>query len=205
MGIVVFYIAILPLLGVGGVQLFKAEVPGPVADKITPRVRETAKFLWIVYVGITAVEAIALMVAGMGVFDAICHSLTTMPTGGFSTKNANIGHYDSSLIHYIIIFFMFVAGVNFSLHFRAINGNVKSYVQDKEFLVYLGGMVIVTFLIFLAISLQGDSFSHLNFRESLFTTISILSTTGYGSADYELWPVFVQVVLLTLMLSLIHI
>ena len=135
----------------------------------------------------------------MGVFDAICHSLTTMPTGGFSTKNANIGHYDSSLIHYIIIFFMFVAGVNFSLHFRAINGNVKSYVQDKEFLVYLGGMVIVTFLIFLAISLQGDSFSHLNFRESLFTTISILSTTGYGSADYELWPVFVQVVLLTLM------
>ena len=199
MGIVVFYIAILPLLGVGGVQLFKAEVPGPVADKITPRVRETAKFLWIVYVGITAVEAIALMVAGMGVFDAICHSLTTMPTGGFSTKNANIGHYDSSLIHYIIIFFMFIAGVNFSLHFRAINGNVKSYVHDKEFLVYLGGMVLVTFLIFLAISLQGGSFSHLNFRESLFTTISILSTTGYGSADYELWPVFVQVVLLTLM------
>jgi len=111
MGIVVFYIAILPLLGVGGVQLFKAEVPGPVADKITPRVRETAKFLWIVYVGITTAEAIALMVAGMGVFDAICHSFTTMPTGGYSTKNASIGYYDSMAIQYIIIFFMFLAGI----------------------------------------------------------------------------------------------
>jgi trk system potassium uptake protein TrkH len=199
MGIVVFYIAILPLLGVGGVQLFKAEVPGPVADKITPRVRETAKFLWIVYVGITVLEAFALMVAGMDVFDSICHSLTTMPTGGFSTKNASIGYYDSSLIHYIIIFFMFLAGVNFSLHFRAISGDMKSYINDREFLVYLGGGIIVTFVIFLAVTLQNDQFSHLNFRESLFTTISILTTTGFNSADYELWPVVVQAILLTLM------
>ena len=173
MGIVVFYIAILPLLGVGGVQLFKAEVPGPVADKITPRVRETAKFLWIVYVGITVLEAFALMVAGMDVFDSICHSLTTMPTGGFSTKNASIGYYDSSLIHYIIIFFMFLAGINFSLHFRAISGDMKSYINDREFLVYLGGGIIVTFVIFLAVALQNDQFSHLNFRESLYTTLSI--------------------------------
>lgn len=199
MGIVVFYIAILPLLGVGGVQLFKAEVPGPVADKITPRVRETAKFLWIVYVGITAAEAIALMVAGMGVFDAICHSLTTMPTGGFSTKNASIGHYDNSIIHYIIIFFMFLAGVNFSLHFHAINGDVRSYIKDKEFLIYLGGTIVVTFLIFVAIAVQSNSASVLNFRESLFTTVSILTTTGFAVADYELWPAVVQVVLLSLM------
>jgi len=199
MGIVVFYIAILPLLGVGGVQLFKAEVPGPVADKITPRVRETAKFLWVVYVGITAAEAIALMVAGMSVFDSICHALTTMPTGGFSTKNASIGHYDNSVIHFIVIFFMFVAGVNFSLHFRAINGDVKSYVKDKEFLVYLCGTLLITFVIFITIALQSDSFSWLNFRDALFNTVSILTTTGYGTADYELWPAVVQVILLSLM------
>ena len=187
MGIVVFYIAILPLLGVGGVQLFKAEVPGPVADKIKPRV------------GITLAEIIALMGAGMEAFDSICHALTTMPTGGFSTKNASIGHYDSSVIHYIIIFFMFIAGVNFSLHFRAINGDIGSYKKDTEFIVYIVGILVVTLLIFLAISFQNYEFSLLKLRESLFVTVSIFTTTGFGSADYELWPVFVQVILLTLM------
>ena len=199
MGIVVFYIAILPLLGVGGVQLFKAEVPGPVADKIKPRVRETAKFLWIVYVGITLAEVLALMGAGMDAFDSICHALTTMPTGGFSTKNASIGHYDSSIIHYIIIFFMFIAGVNFSLHFRAINGDMGSYKKDTEFIVYIIGMVVVTLLIFFSVASQNNEFSQSKFRESLFVTVSIFTTTGFGSADYELWPVFVQAVLLTLM------
>ena len=199
MGIVVFYIAILPLLGVGGVQLFKAEVPGPVADKIKPRVRETAKFLWIVYVGITVAQIIALIIAGMGIFDSICHAFTTMPTGGFSTKNASIGHYESSIIHYIIIFFMFVAGVNFSLHFKAINGDVRSYLKDKEFLVYFFGTLIITILIFFIISINNNGFTHLNFRDSLFNTISILTTTGFGSFDYELWPVAVQAILLTLM------
>ena len=129
MGIVVFYIAILPLLGVGGVQLFKAEVPGPVADKITPRVRETAKLLWMVYFGFTAVQFICLYVSGMPLFDSICHSFTTMPTGGFSTKNASVGFYNSFSTQYIIIFFMFLAGINFSLHFHALRGNVKSYFQ----------------------------------------------------------------------------
>ena len=137
MGIIVFYIAILPLLGVGGVQLFKAEAPGPVSDKIKPRVRETAKVLWIVYIGITFVEIIALRIAGMETFDAICHAFTTMPTGGFSTKNASIAYYDSTVIHYIIIFFMFLGGINFSLHFRAINGDIKAYIKDVEFMVYV--------------------------------------------------------------------
>ena len=112
MGIIVFTIAILPLLGVGGVQLFKAEVPGPVADKIRPRVRETAKILWMVYVGFTFVQMLLLGLAGMPWFDSICHAFTTMPTGGFSTKNASIGYYDSAAIQYIIIFFMFLAGIN---------------------------------------------------------------------------------------------
>ena len=199
MGIVVFYIAILPLLGVGGVQLFKAEVPGPVADKIKPRVRETAKFLWIVYVGITIAEILALIVAGMSIFDSVCHAFTTMPTGGFSTKNFGIAYYESSAIHYIIIFFMFIAGVNFSLHFRGLNGDVKSYIKDKEFLVYSSVILLVTSLIFLIVSIDNQDFSHRGFRESLFSTLSILTTTGYVSADYELWPIAVQAILLTLM------
>ena len=200
MGVVVFYIAILPLLGVGGVQLFKAEVPGPVADKIKPRVRETAKFLWIVYVGITLAQIITLILVGMPTFDSICHSLTTMPTGGFSIKNQSIGYYQSSIIHYVIIFFMFIAGINFTLHFKAFNNDFKSYFRDKEFLVYSTITILVTLIIFFSISNYGKSLSHINFRNSFFNTISILTTTGFGTADYELWPVFIQAILLTLML-----
>ena len=199
MGIVVFYIAILPLLGVGGVQLFKAEVPGPVADKIKPRVRETAKFLWIVYVGITFLEIIALRIAGMETFDSICHAFTTMPTGGFSTKNASIAYYDSPSIHYIIIIFMFLAGINFSLHFRAINGDIKAYLKDTEFLVYLFVIIFVSLIILLSLSYQTNTFSDSVLRESLFGTISILTGTGYVLGNYELWPVFLQMILFTLM------
>jgi len=199
MGIIVFYIAILPLLGVGGVQLFKAEVPGPVADKIRPRVRETAKFLWMVYLGITATEILLLTISGMSWFDSICHSFTTMPTGGFSTKNASIAHYDNGAIQYIIIFFMFVAGVNFSLHFHALSGKAKSYLRDKEFLTYLGMTLIATILIFASISSGTNSWSEHHFRDSLFQTVSILTTTGFGSADYELWSYFAQFMLLVMM------
>ncbi len=199
MGIIVFYIAILPLLGVGGVQLFKAEAPGPVSDKIKPRVRETAKVLWIVYIGITFVEIIVLRIAGMETFDAVCHAFTTMPTGGFSTKNASIAHYDSAIIHYIIIFFMFIAGINFSLHFRAINGDIKSYIKDTEFVIYFLVIIIVASIFSLSISYQYNTFSSSVIRESLFGTIAILTGTGYVLGDYELWPVFIQMILLTLM------
>ena len=146
-----FSIAILPLLGVGGVQLFKAEAPGPVSDKIKPRVRETAKILWTIYVGITALQIICLKIAGMETFDSICHAFTTMPTGGFSTKNASIAYFDNPMIHYIIIFFMFVAGVNFSLHFRAINGGIKAYIKDVEFFVYLLITIVVSLIIFISL------------------------------------------------------
>ncbi len=199
MGIIVFYIAILPLLGVGGVQLFKAEVPGPVADKIRPRVQETAKILWLVYVGISMAEVIALLFAGMNLFDAVCHTFTTMPTGGFSTKNASIGHYESSAIHYIIIFFMLLAGINFSLHFRFISGNAKAYIRDKEFLHYFGLISIVTLLVFISVSGDSGSWNHTNFRDSLFQTVSIVTTTGYGTADYESWVYFAQLLLFLMM------
>ena len=199
MGIIVFYIAILPLLGVGGVQLFKAEVPGPVADKIKPRVRETAKLLWMIYVGMTLIEALALMIAGMSIFDSICHAFTTMPTGGFSTKNASIAYYDNSAIHFIIIFFMFIAGINFSLHFRMINGDFKTFIKNTEFLVYVMIIIIVTFIVFLTIITKGNTEYYKSFSESLFGVVAILTGTGYVLGDYELWPVFLQMILLTLM------
>lgn len=199
MGIIVFYIAILPLLGVGGVQLFKAEVPGPVADKIRPRVRETAKLLWMVYVGITLAEVIMLTLSGMNMFDSICHSFTTMPTGGFSTKNASIGFYQNSFTHYIIIFFMFAAGVNFSLHYKAMTGNVKSYIKDKEFLNYVVLVLIVTVIIFVAVAAGQGAWNHTSFRDALFQTVSIITTTGYATADYEIWAFLAQYLLLAMM------
>ena len=199
MGIIVFTIAILPLLGVGGVQLFKAEVPGPVADKIRPRVKETAKILWMVYVGLTAAEAILLSISGMSWFDAICHAFTTMPTGGFSTQNASIAAYGNPVIHYIIILFMFIAGVNFTLHFRSLTGNVKICLKDPEFLAYFGIAFGVTFFIFLNVASAQGEWTHDNFLASLFQSISILTTTGYGSANYEIWPYFSQYLILILM------
>jgi trk system potassium uptake protein TrkH len=199
MGIIVFTIAILPLLGVGGVQLFKAEVPGPVADKIRPRVKETAKILWMVYVGLTAVEAILLSISGMSGFDAICHAFTTMPTGGFSTQNANIAAYGNPAIQYIIILFMFIAGVNFTLHFRSLTGNLKFCLKDPEFLAYLGIIVMATLFIFLNVASAQGEWTHDNFLASLFNSVSILTTTGYGSADYEIWPYFSQYLILILM------
>ena len=199
MGIIVFTIAILPLLGVGGVQLFKAEVPGPVADKIRPRVKETAKILWMVYVGLTLIQTILLGMSGMPWFDAVCHSFTTMPTGGFSTQNASIAAYDNPVIHYIIIIFMFLAGVNFALHFKALTGNIRGYFKDTEFITYSCIVLFVTLFIFLNISSSSFNWTHANFLDSLFQSVSILTTTGFGSADYELWPFFSQYVILILM------
>jgi len=199
MGIIVFTIAILPLLGVGGVQLFKAEVPGPVADKIKPRVKETAKFLWMVYVGFTVLQMTLLRLAGMPIFDAICHAFTTMPTGGFSTQNASIAAYSSPLIQYIIIFFMFVAGINFTLHFKAITGNFNSLFKDYELKVYIAIIIIATSLIFLSLSASNSDWSHDSFMVSLFQSIAIMTGTGYTNADYEIWPYFCQLALFILM------
>ena len=199
MGIIVFTIAILPLLGVGGVQLFKAEVPGPVADKIRPRVKETAKILWMVYVGFTFLQFLLLGFAGMPWFDSICHAFTTMPTGGFSTQNASIAAYSNPLIHYIIIFFMFIAGVNFTLHFRAITGNFKSYFKDYEFKVYFSILFFTTTFIFFNISYSESDLSHNTFQISLFQSLALMTGTGYANANYELWPFFSQLLLFFMM------
>ncbi|MDP8287684.1 MAG: TrkH family potassium uptake protein, partial [Candidatus Electryonea clarkiae] len=198
MGIIVFSIAILPFLGVGGMQMFKAESPGPTADKLTPRIKSTAEILWGVYVLITILEIILLMLGGMDWFDSTCHAFGTLATGGFSTKNASIAHYSSPYIQYVITFFMVVAGVNFSLHYYALRGKFNRYWNSREFRFYiwliLGCIVIVTiFRLFDGIGLEQS------FREGAFQVAAIISTTGYATADFELWHPLAQVILVGLM------
>jgi trk system potassium uptake protein TrkH len=203
MGIVVIAVALMPLLGIGGMQLFKAEVPGPVKEKITPRVAKTAQQLWIIYIGFTVLQAGALMLAGMPGFDAICHSLTTLSTGGFSTRNASLGAYDSAAIEWIVIVFMILAGVNFVLHFRFLQGRYRAVFKDAELRYYLGLLAIATVVVVLGLVGTGWGAGqgvHATVRSAAFAVVSILTTTGYATADFETWPGIAQLVLLVLMI-----
>jgi len=199
MGIILLSLAILPLLGVGGMQLYRAEVPGPEHDKLSPRIKDTAKILWEVYILISVIEMVLLYIAGMDIFDAICHSFGTMATGGFSTKNASIGYYNSAFIDYIIIVFMIIAGINFSLHYKALRGRISSYRHDPEtkfFFLLLGGgtLIIVADLYF---SHNYSLFEGL--QKGLFQTVSIITTTGFGTDDYEKWSSSGQIILFLFM------
>ena len=199
MGIIVLSLAILPMLGVGGMQLFKAEVPGPTADRLKPRIQDTAKLLWGVYVLLTAAETVLLMFGGMSFYEALCHSFATLATGGFSTRNASVGAFNSPYIEWVIILFMLLAGVNFSLHYHALRGRVRGYFRNEEFRTYLAVTAGATILIVLLN--QGrvyDSFLD-NLRYSAFQASSILTTTGFGTADFEIWPVLAQYLLVLLM------
>lgn len=199
MGIIVLSLAVLPFLGVGGMQLFKAEVPGPVPDKLTPRVTQTAKILWSVYILISALETVLLMVGGMNLFEALSHTFGTMATGGFSIRNASIGHYQNPFIQYVIIFFMLVAGTNFSLHYRFLRRDFKSYFKNNEFLFFLGLIGIA--LLFIGYDTLTHHFPNPEeaFRKTLFQVVSILTTTGYGTADYEQWAFSSQFILFLFM------
>lgn len=188
MGIIVLSLAILPVFGIGGMQLFMAEVPGPTPDKISPRIRQTAKTLWVIYLGFTVTETILLWIGGMTLFDAVCHSFTTMATGGFSTKQASIAHWESPFIHYVITAFMFFAGTNFTLSYIAIKGKFKNAFSDEEFKYYslfIAGFTIVVFIGLLIATKIGIEPS---FRNALFQVVSIITTTGYITDDYLLWP-----------------
>ncbi len=187
MGIIVLSLAILPILGIGGMQLFSAEVPGPTPDKIHPRVTETAKRLWIIYVMLTAAETILLMFGGMTLYDAINHSFATLATGGFSTKQASIAHYTSPYIQYVIALFMYLAGVNFSLHYFALKQNYNRIWGNEEFRFYTGLILIVTLILTLGLIFNEGLNIEQSFRDSLFTTLAIVTTTGFVTADYELW------------------
>ena len=200
MGIVLLAVAILPLLGVGGMQLYRAEVPGPVAERLTPRIRETAKRLWAVYFLLTVLEIAALLIAGMGPFDSVCHSFATLATGGFSNHNASVGGYGSAAVEWIILVFMLLAGANFSLHYLALTGRWRVYPKDEEFRFYLSIILFCTLL--LAGVLAANHFYpswHDTVRHTLFQVISILTTTGFGTSDYLLWPPVAHALLLVLM------
>ena len=199
MGIIVLSIAILPFLGIGGMQLFKAEVPGPVADKLTPRITETAKILWGVYVLFSAVETGLLMLGGMNLFEALCHTFGTMATGGYSTKNASIGAYHSTYIDFVIIIFMIIAGTNFSIHYRFLKGDFKSYFKNQEFLVFIVIIGLATSLIGIDTFLNHYHSIGKTLQKTLFQVVSILTTTGYGTADYEQWASSSQIILFLMM------
>lgn len=199
MGIIVFSLAILPMLGAGGMQLFKAEVPEIGVEKLRPRIVDMAKSLWYIYAGLTAVLALLLSIAGMEYFDAVCHAFTTMATGGFSTKSASIAHFRSGLIDFIITVFMFLAGINFSLHFYALRGNLSRFAKSSEFKFYCS--VVFTSIIIITLSTMRSGQSSITdaLRYASFQVVSIMTTTGYATADYELWPVLSQMFLLCLM------
>jgi trk system potassium uptake protein TrkH len=187
MGIILFTIAVLPLLGVGGMQLFRAEVPGPAVDKMAPRLAVTARLLWYIYVGLTALELGLLWAGGMPFFEALQHAFTTMATGGFSPKNASIAAYDSPFIRWVIIVFMFLAGTNFVLHFRALQGRFREVRDDEEFRWYIALIVVfaVPFAVLLAVSGE-DVYTAI--EDAAFTTVALMTTTGYATANYEAWP-----------------
>lgn len=194
MGIIVLSLAVLPMIGLGGMQLYKAEVPGPAPDKLTPRVRDTAKLLWKVYALLTLAEIVLLILAGMTVFDAINHTFATVATGGFSTKNASVGAYPSPVIQWIIIVFMFVAGINFALHFRMLRGEVRAYAKNTECRAYCGVILGVTGLMMANLALthtmpvQSLAEFEALLRAAAFQTVSLMTTTGFVTENYALWP-----------------
>ncbi|MEP2059671.1 TrkH family potassium uptake protein [Maribacter litoralis] len=206
MGIIVLAIAILPLLGIGGMQLFSAEAPGPTGDKLHPRITDTAKRLWLIYFGYTVAETILLQLAGMSFFDAINHAMATLSTGGFSTKNASVAHWnDQPMIQYIIIFFMFLAGSNFVLSYFAFKGKVQKVIKDEEFRYYAGFVIVFTIIVALVVYFKANiteltpgypmvlGKAESAIRHSLFQIISVITTTGFVSADFTQWTPFLTV------------
>ncbi len=197
MGMIVFAIAILPLLGIGGMQLFSAESPGPSTDKLHPRITDTAKRLWLIYVSYTFIETICLQIAGMSFFDAINHSMSNIASGGFSTKNASLGHWNHNpIIQYIVIFFMFLAGTNFVLSYFGFKFDFKKIFKDEEFKIYslfiVGFTLSVAFIVYFNtdfLSSYENQFERIEgvFRHSLFQVVSIITTTGFVTADYTSW------------------
>jgi trk system potassium uptake protein TrkH len=212
MGIIVLAIAILPLLGIGGMQLFAAEAPGPSTDKLHPRITDTAKRLWLIYFGYTAAETLFLNLAGMSFFDAINHSMATLSTGGFSTKNASVAYWNHEpLIQYIIILFMFLAGTNFVLSYFAFKGKVQKIIKDEEFKLYYRFVIIFTIIAALIIYFRTDiTVSTINhplvwgkgegaIRHALFQVLTVITTTGFITADYTTWTSFLMVFFFGLM------
>jgi len=199
MGILVFTIAILPTLGVGGFQIFKVESPGPMPDRIVPRVKDTAKILYTAYIIITFIEIILLLFGGMSLFDSAVHTFGTVGTGGFSVKNSSVGAYDSTYIHLVIGIFMILSGINFSLYYSLSKGKWKEVLKDEELRLYLG--IITAAVILIAYNINKTMYHDigLSLRDSFFQVSSIITTTGYATVDFDKWPTFSKGILFLLM------
>jgi trk system potassium uptake protein TrkH len=199
MGIIVLSIAILPFLGVGGMQLYRAEVPSPVPDKLKPRIRETAVILWEVYAVFSVIEFALLMMGRMSFFDALCHAFTTMPTGGFSTLNGSIAQFGNLYYDIVLIIFMVLAGINFSLHYQLLRGRPLAFWKDPECRFFLGTVAVLSLIV--SWNLLGNVYQTMGeaIRYGTFQVVSIITTTGFATADYEQWPAMSQLTLLLCM------
>lgn len=200
MGIIVLTVAILPMLGIGGMELFVAEAPGPTKDKIHPRIKETAKRLWVIYLGLTLMETIALLFCGLNFYEAINHALTTNSTGGFSTQDSSIAGFNNPAVEYVIVIFMFLAGTNFTLIYFALKRKVFHIRENDEFKWYLMAIVGLTILLFFLIYIPGTSIEE-TIRTSLFQVVSVITTTGYATANYSHWGPLVQLIFFLLLFS----
>jgi len=187
MGIIVLTVALVSIIGVGGMQLFVAEAPGISPDKLKPRIKDTAKRLWLIYLGLTLSETVFLMFGGMNFYDSINHSLTTMATGGFSTKNASMAHFQSPYIQYVVIVFMFLAGVNFTLTYFGLKFKLKKVWANEEFKAFLSTIVLFTLITTVGIAVFSDAPFEKAFRDAAFQVISVITTTGFITADYTAW------------------
>lgn len=202
MGIIVLTIAVLPLLGIGGMELFVAEAPGPTKDKIHPRIKETAKRLWIIYFGLTSLETIILLFLGLDFFDAINHALTTTSTGGFSTKQDSIAAFQNPWVETVIVIFMFIAGTNFTLIYFGLKLKFKKLLKNDEFKWYISALAIVIITLSLFHFLTVDRSNILtSFRFISFQVVSIITTTGYATADYTLWGSFLSFIFFLFLFS----
>lgn len=209
MGIVVLSLAVFPSLGLGANQLYLAEVPGPTEDQMTPRIADSAKILWGVYVLLSACQTFLLMLGGMTLFEAWCHTCGTMATGGFSTRQASVGGFDSAYIDTVIIVFMFLAGSNFLLHFKALRGRPLNYFRDEEFRFYLGLTLLAVATIAATlvgrdiVTSAGTVLPHVGpltaIRYAAFQVVSVMTTTGFATADFNLWPAYATLLLILLM------
>ena len=205
MGIIVLSIAILPIFGLNGMQLYAAEVSGLTYEKVSPRIADTAKMMWSIYIVLTAVEVLVLWLFGMDVFDAVCHSFSTIATGGFSTHNNSLEFYDSPAIHYTVTFFMFISGINFVLLIYLLRGKARYFFHDEELRWYSVAVLLFALMLTLGLYIARPGWSGVEmeraFRDSLFTVISSMTSTGYTISDYMYWPVVAWVVIFFLMLT----
>ena len=205
MGIIVLSIAILPIFGLNGMQLYAAEVSGLTYEKVSPRISDTAKMMWSIYVLLTATEVFALWLCDMDLFDAVCHSFSTIATGGFSTHNNSLEFYDSAAIHYTVTLFMFVSGINFVMLIYLLRGKARNIIQDEEVRWYSVAVLVFSALLTLGLYIARPGWTGMHmeraFRDSIFTVISAMTSTGYTISDYMYWPVVAWVLIFFLMLT----